>query len=175
MDVGVSNAVVALSNYIGNQGTGTTSPSDGLFLVDLELRSKDITDGISSTILIGERCSADVSSTGLGGASIWTGATVTLTGDCRPSLPSECGVGLASSSRFSINRGEVYFGGSGFRPFQAFTSLHRSSSQFGFCDGSVHNVSENIDSRIEAQQNYSNIGTFQKLTSRNDGQVIGEY
>ncbi len=79
--------------------------------------------------------------------------------------------------RFSIQHQswEVYFGGTGFIPAQAFTSLHHGIAQFVFTDGSVHAISESIDSRLSGQQNYANIGTFQKLSARNDGLTIGEW
>ena len=47
---------------------------------------------------------------------------------------------------------------------RTFGSMHKGGAQFLLTDGSVHFLSENID-----------LGTYQNLAIRNDGQVLGEF
>ncbi|HBN79563.1 MAG TPA: hypothetical protein DD473_27815 [Planctomycetaceae bacterium] len=50
-----------------------------------------------------------------------------------------------------------------------FGSFHQGGAQFVFADGSVHFLSENINSQA------SPLGTYQKLGIKNDGLVVGEF
>lgn len=46
--------LVALTNYLGVNGTNYTT-KDGIFYRDSQTRPKDVTDGLSNTLMIGER------------------------------------------------------------------------------------------------------------------------
>lgn len=60
----------------------------------------------------------------------------------------------------------------------SFASKHPGGAVFALCDGSVHFISDDIqhNNLTEAQwRNGEARGTYQKLFSRNDGQVVGDY
>lgn len=57
----------------------------------------------------------------------------------------------------------------------SFASYHKGGAHFLFADGSVHFLSENIQSVPGTGLSYFRHGTLQKLGSRNDGQSIGQF
>jgi prepilin-type processing-associated H-X9-DG protein len=50
----------------------------------------------------------------------------------------------------------------------SFSSRHADGANFLLCDGSVRFVEEGIESDAE-------LGTYQKLSQRNDGEPLGEF
>jgi hypothetical protein len=105
----------------------------------------EITDGLSNTILAGEK-HVPQGTFGVGGldSSQYNGDVLT---SC--TRPGGRGVGLAQSLD---------------DPAWKFGSYHRNICQFVFCDGSVHALPSTTD-----------IGVLGLLTTRDDGQVIPPY
>lgn len=124
--------------------TITPVETNGTFHVNGRLRFRDFTDGLSNTLMIGERSAAS-------GAGIWVGVR---TNNFESDQTTDCSPGN------EINTG-----------INSFSSNHLGGAQFLMCDGSVHFISEEIDSgygRAEPGAN-SRQGTYQNLSQRNDG------
>ena len=178
-----ANVASATSNYVGNntsrkwhsggrlqgyevgqtgQWGGLTAAYEpnGIFWRESEVRMRDIVDGTSSTICVGERAWE------LAGTS---GNTVT------------CSAGVVFGSRsdneqLSI-RTNLAAGSVGINPpdgscIYGFSSPHPGGMQAVFCDGSVNFISETIDHNWATQAVDS---TFERLLSRNDRQPVGEF
>lgn len=133
----------------------------GIFFADSRISMRDITDGTSNQILVGERAwryrSGDCYNRSYAGVSYVSGASkyannvdegdtdvlgVIGLGICRPT--PNCSTGVKSTSIFS--------------------SLHEGGAQFVLGDGRVRFISENTD-----------LGIKRRLGWRNDGEPIGEY
>ncbi|WP_417388927.1 DUF1559 domain-containing protein [Gimesia sp.] len=147
----------ATSNYkanYGSRGTGTsinTSPhnaagGNGSFWSNSNTRLRDLTDGASNTVLIGETARGRVGSTTYNGG-IWVGyydngktASVVWKTENHPG---------------SLINGTLAW---------AFSSQHTGGAHFLLGDGGVRFLSENIDGT-----------TYENLGKISDGNVIGEF
>lgn len=180
---GIGNTFrVAKSNYVGNCGYNDVSRrSDerhlrGVLHISKSYKMRDITDGTSNTLLVGERTSYCASGAWSGNRNPtgggWQGADYTLG---RVSIP----INHPSNAAHNCTEG--------------FDSQHEGGVQFLFCDGSVHFLSENIDYNLHINATdrvrdgngpgrtgwganvTSRLGIYQKLGIRDDGQPIGEF
>ncbi|MEZ6122957.1 MAG: DUF1559 domain-containing protein [Planctomycetaceae bacterium] len=166
--------LVSTSNYVGSMGVHSNGTSHGVIYQLSKVRLRDITDGTSNTFLVGERAFGDVAGTGPGGASVWSGATDSTS--CGGSLPNACTNTFHSPTRHQINTGLVLNTTTGqTESFVPFSSRHTGGAQFVMCDGSVHFISDNIDSRVGDLTDPLTWGIYQWLSERDDGQVIGEF
>jgi len=148
---------VAPSNYVGM--FGTTEPGvdgDGCFFRNSKIGTKNIIDGTSKTILLGER------SVSLGHAT-WTGAVTdailfTDDGDNigRPRVEHSSGMILGHA-------GERRSPGDPQSDVNQFYSLHGSGANFAFADGHVQ--------FLTADLNYQ---TYRALATRAGNETIGE-
>lgn len=181
-----SGALLATANYMGSTGTwsgnrrGTNA--NGVLYPDSRVRFRDITDGTSNTIAVGERAWHDVAGTGKGSAGLWAGTTR----ESIPALPSDNLWSVMAVSHLRMNSGlfDAAPAQPG-RPHTAFTSPHEGGGLFLICDGSVRFISENTDFAeattyntsvfSTTADNVSRYGVYQRLTARDDGQVIGEF
>lgn len=146
---GPSNAAVNLDD--------TPLQSRGVFFRNSRTRFRDITDGLSNTLGLGERTNGPipVSSPTPGGHSVfetaWAAAAREVTD------PTD-------------DHGHMVLFETQFRPNQldgddkGLSAPHVGICQFAVCDGSVRAISENIDE-----------GVYNALGTRSGGEVIGEY
>lgn len=164
-------------NYIGvvgyrdvNRPLGPGSvPQRGMFYNASRLRFRDVTDGTSNTIAIGERemrC----------GAGSWIGNRAPRGGGTRGADYTFGRVTVLIND--PVNTGST-------RCTDGFSSQHTGGAQFLLADGSVRFISENIDSTPTGINGQSDValtdaqiqamGTYQRLGLRNDGLVVGEF
>lgn len=153
-------------NYSGDdcslyQGS-CISGGNGIFSPNSSVKFRDITDGSANTLMIGEvpyGLNGTVNSSGTPidyRGSVWVGidpegsrSNVAVIQTFR----GETASGSASST-YRINGTNS----------NSFGSHHVGGAHFLMCDGSVHFLSENINS-----------GTINYLAARNDGNVLGEF
>jgi prepilin-type N-terminal cleavage/methylation domain-containing protein/prepilin-type processing-associated H-X9-DG protein len=166
---------VARSNYPGNGGntwlnSDLSAGTDGIFNPsNKRIAMRDILDGTSNTIMVGERASPDVlradpNNPRPGWAAIWAGV-------------DSWGVGPGNDALWGFTTFRMqdgFFGGSlptTYLATQAFSSLHPGGANFCLCDGSVRFVSQNIPWNAFGQP----LATYNKLGNKADGLVVEDY
>ncbi len=167
------------SSYQGNLGPwkwyAPTTGFHGLLGRDYApIRIKEVTDGLSKTVLAGENNpetgKAMVSSTALG---MWFGI-------CRDTDGTVVGVNSANSANDGYDdRGQITaFAKDGRYPINsyydnAFGSAHGTGANFVFADGSVRFLNQTIDhSNTGRTTNFSSLGLYQRLMHRSDGLTV---
>jgi prepilin-type N-terminal cleavage/methylation domain-containing protein/prepilin-type processing-associated H-X9-DG protein len=145
---------VARGNYVGVNGnngvTGNQATNDGAFLEDTSFRPRDITDGLSSTFFISERCH-NMSDTTWTGAV--TGAGVVDNRDPSPgAIEGSAALVLGHCGPHAPNNPLV-------TDADALASMHPNGCNFLFGDGSVQYVNSFID-----------LGVYDALASRSGGE-----
>jgi prepilin-type N-terminal cleavage/methylation domain-containing protein/prepilin-type processing-associated H-X9-DG protein len=120
----------------------TLLKTDGLMCLNSRTGIRDIVDGTSNTLMAGERSFTS-------GAGIWPGVGGN---EFENDQVTDCSPGN------EINSG-----------FAAFSSRHGGGANFALVDGSVRFISETIESRAGTG---AEMGTYQKLSQRNDGQTV---
>ncbi len=174
---------IARSNYVmmANAWDSTTPPvypvqygaAMGVGFANSKINFRDITDGTSNTILVGERAYVYKSSNKMGSGNVvgFSGSN-----NVQGSSYARKGNGMAVLG-LTYNGINAVVGAE--HDVRGFSSNHVGGAQFVFCDGSVHFLSENIDytKGSVSVANYASLATsvYQKLAIRNDGFVIGEY
>jgi len=184
------------SNYFGVMGGDQTQPAwaisgtglgramweNGVLFRNSRIKMRDVTDGTSNTFLIGEtkyQLGQGVRNEYFGWASTMrpsaSPGTVVGTLAAATDVPINAwnGDGHRLDTAFTNNtasaRGTIMVDGDLENAInnlmgRAFGSYHKGGAQFVFVDGSVNFISENI-----------NMGTYQNLAIRNDGNVLGEF
>ncbi|QDT64714.1 DUF1559 family PulG-like putative transporter [Calycomorphotria hydatis] len=138
----------------------------GVFGLNSRTRMRDITDGTSSTIMVGERSNNHVYS----GSSTHDGANLYLSQISTNGWRSRSWHGFGGINTVSNNF---------YTTWHEFSSLHAGGSQFLFCDGSVHFLSENIEfdgvgySGGPVMSNVTSV--LEYLESRADGNPVVDF
>jgi len=183
---GTNKIAIATSNYMAvmNAGDSTTpaidpaqyGPALGVSFQNSRVGIRDITDGTSNTLHIGER--AWKYGTLIAGA----GTVYAISADPLTNVDQSSSWNIKSANtnvhsltynglNASVNRGHQA---------RAFNSAHTGGVQFLLCDGSVRFLSENIDQRIGSVGTAGYpadivTNTLGRLACRNDGLVVGEF
>ncbi len=193
------------SNYVGNKGmidstcsgTGSGTPAspwvpdeadcnnNGIFFGNSKIGTKSIVDGTSKTFLIGERDKYCLAATWIGvrnppGPDMWSSNWAL--GHTRDKPNSACTGNHANTDGDNMCT-------------EGFSSPHPGGLFFAFCDASVHFISDDISSdplagnkrnctanktdplsvRCRSTIGPSVIGVYQRLSWRDDGEVIDDY
>lgn len=149
---------VAKSNYAAHFGsTDMISDPDsgnGMFARNSGVRFRDVLDGTSQTLMVGERRTSQRQVRYFTGDDLTFVDLTLMIGVlpwCSDSVARVVGSGQQTPT-------------SGGRSFPGFNSQHPGGVLFGLADGSVRSVSRNIDLRV-----------YQALASRSGGEVVGEF
>ena len=187
---------LATSSYAGVIGSFNGGPcsgdglprtdqtfNNGLLGVNSKVRMRDITDGTSNTMAVGEirwrQDSIGSQNNNLyGSLASGNAARCDLTAGDTSANSAGAFRGLrATRHAMNIRSGDHNVFG------RAFASFHEGGCQFLMCDGAVRFISENINHTNYGHSganpygtgNGANYGTYQRLSSIADGRVLGEF
>ncbi|MCR9197345.1 MAG: DUF1559 domain-containing protein [Planctomycetaceae bacterium] len=154
----------ATASYAANWGPSDASVnlddtplrSQGVFYRNSNTRVRDIADGLSNTLALGERTNGPIPGGASGGGhavfeTAWSAAVRDV-----DDLPDDHGHMVLFETQFRPNQ----MGGDD----KGLSAPHVGISQFAMCDGSVRAISENIDA-----------GVYNALGTRAGREVVGEF
>jgi prepilin-type processing-associated H-X9-DG protein len=175
---GLGNWRPGLSNYVSCRGTRDQAQqrldTHGSFFHNSFLGFRDFTDGQSNTFMVGERETPNCR------AATWIGVR-------NPAGSGSRGIYQHTAHARALINSPVQPWDANKACGESFASLHDGGAQFLFADGSVHFISENIDSTpldtgptgnhaydifAPGNQNYAWFSTYQRLARRNDGFTV---
>lgn len=173
----VSSYVVGVSNndcWSINSPTNAVRQQNGMFGTNRGYRFAEITDGLSNTLMLGERIYGGSERPGSAGNFINPGFALMAAGNgATTAAPPEPDTGnnrgmstVGFSSTCFMNEVCPTIG-----RHRSTSSYHRGGAQFCLGDGSVRFISQNIEQRL------GNVATdlFDYLIMRSDGNVLGEF
>lgn len=157
--------------YNGMQQTttlsGRTKTWDGMFGVNSYTRFRDVSDGLSNTIMIGERTSTLPTPTGLqkclGARPFGFGYATAPTDEWGSSFQTAAAF-ASGARRINSPNGDCKVG---------FSSSHEGGFQAVMADGSVHYISENVH-HVPNSESYQN-AVFNNMMNASDGNVLGQF
>jgi len=177
----ISGVEMPMSSYLGNGGSiewsfVQTNPfTDGILMRSPDLNHRgitlgDISDGTSNTFFCGETLSYAALQ---GNPFVWDPAMYAAT---------------ANGTTASRTLSQVRTGHGQFNPDwetasdtilrNSYASNHTGGAVFAFMDGSTHFIADSIEHNQLTNTQWAAgelRGTYQRLFSRNDGQVVGEF
>jgi prepilin-type N-terminal cleavage/methylation domain-containing protein/prepilin-type processing-associated H-X9-DG protein len=162
IDTSGQQVTVAHGSYVGINGApnGVTSDAfdnNGAFIRNNGFKIRDITDGLSNTLFIGERCTNMSNTTWVGAVqgSVVPDLRYKDVPDQLASAEGDAALVLAHGSTSHLPNNPLVFDA------DATASYHIAGVNFLFGDGSVHAISNTIDPN-----------TYQALCTRNGGESI---
>lgn len=193
---GAGTAAIASCSYMGCNGSfhgaacaNSATPvtvdvrNNGLLTVNSQVRIRDITDGTSNVFAVGEvhyiKNYVDVNGVDCGSQRNFSFGSVTTSGGANCNNANYNSNGSHAHLRFTRKKlnGPDLDGSDQWRSFQ---SMHVGGAHFLMGDGAVRFISENINhTNTDYVASPSNLGgpfgTYQRLASINDGQIVGEF
>jgi hypothetical protein len=154
----------ARSNYVGNNGDLLMGGGNGDKGIFTRLRCtgfRDVTDGLSNTICIGERSSDVGTQTTRNAGLIYASPDMDQSPD--------------SGVRSVFGNGGVAINANNANNTQGFSSLHTGGAHFLLLDGAVRFINENLSQTPGVLATDVNSGIFQRLLMPADGQVVAEF
>ncbi|HVJ68977.1 MAG TPA: DUF1559 domain-containing protein [Caulifigura sp.] len=149
-----------------------SNPITGAFYLNSNTKFRDVTDGMSNTILVGERRTNERDTAfNTPSTPLWAGC---VQGDFFNSA-HDCVLDIGGTGRHSIN---AILPGVAYAAAMSFHSKHSGGAQFLMGDGAVRFLSENIDHSVGNPGNAANgkpNSTYEFLLSIADGGVAGEF
>jgi len=171
----VDGTPTATSNYIGNNRSHSIASNDhdvrgGLFFVNKAIRFRDILDGTSNTVAVGERRWQYKEQ---GAFNILVCGAANIYG-CNDSAGDKDKADVLGSGqpRMNYNLGNKKHSETGY------SSMHPGGAQFCLADGSVRFISETIDADMKDNQTARNRAvnsTWEMILARQDEGVIGAF
>ena len=154
------------SNYLGNYGRVarsahgfSISENTGIFRPNSKVQIRDIIDGTSNTIMVGEVSGRGAYIGSHRSPGTWAACVENKGGYHLFLRHCQSGVGGEINSESALSN----------TARDGFGSLHEGGAHFLLCDGAVRFISENIDSGPGTS------GTYQKLADKADREVVGEF
>lgn len=178
---GADRIAIALSNYVmvANSSDSTTpmvyaaqyGPPLGVGFINSRVSIRDITDGTSTTVLVGERAwQFNGLTIGAANALGFSSETNAAASNVRTAALCALAIGYDGINYSATNRVHQRRG---------FNSNHAGGVHFVMCDGSVRFISQNIDyikSSVSLTPYPQFVTTaFARLQCRNDRQPVGEF
>ena len=178
---GSDRIAIATSNYVmvANSSDSTTPPAffaqygppKGVGFQNSKINFRDITDGTSNTLLVGERAWRYNDLT-IGAANVigFSAEVCNASGSANIKAAGLAAIAIGYDGINYSRTNRIHQG-------RGFSSGHVGGAQFVLCDGSVRFISENIDyakNTVTMVPTYIT-STFARLLARNDDQVIGEF
>ena len=151
---------LGVSGHFANLSTApiTTYAQAGSLFPESHVNLRDITDGSTNTVIVGERAH-DVQGPQQPTSGIWPGARGSDSSDPLATVSDDT----------LINRPNNFIR-------IGFSSQHEGGAHFLLCDGSVRFISENIHAAdFKPAVGLSSLGTYQRLALIADGGVVGDF
>lgn len=155
----------ATSSYAASWGPATATvnlddtpeQSRGVFYRNSNTRNRDISDGLSHTLAIGERTNGDIPSTisSPGGHSVFETAWPAAVRDV-DDIGDDHGHMVLFETQFRPNQRDG--------DDKGLSAPHGGVAHFALCDGSVQAINQSIDSNV-----------YDSLATRAGGEVVGEF